>query len=142
VSKREIGSRQEDSSLESKLERLRREYRGLFGVEPSRETLLKIATLQDLIRRGLSLRESIRRVRLGWKNYYKYAPLVYSDPEVLIPVSEKYLNYYTRPTIGITSELLWQLRLVLNGVAWQGAWDIILPKLAEGKIRGGEAGRE
>jgi hypothetical protein len=32
--------------------------------------------------------------------------------------------------------------LLLNGVAWQGAWDIILPKLAEGKIRGGEAGRE
>jgi len=69
----------------------------------------------------LSLRESIRRVGLGWKNYYKYAPLAYSDPEVLIPIPKMYLNYYTRLTIGITSELLWQLRLVLNGVAWQGA---------------------
>jgi hypothetical protein len=44
----------------------------------------------------LSLRESIRRVRLGWKNYYKYAPLVYLDPGIPIPVPKRHLNYYTR----------------------------------------------
>ncbi len=52
VSKREIGSCQEDSESESKLEKLRREYRRLLGVNPSRKTLLKIIAVQDLIKRS------------------------------------------------------------------------------------------
>jgi hypothetical protein len=43
----------------------------LLEVNPSRDSLLKIVALQDLIRKGLSLRESIRRVGLGWKRLDK-----------------------------------------------------------------------
>ncbi len=86
MSKRDTGSRLD---LDPRIERLRK-IGGLLGLEPSRETLLKIAELQRLIRGGLSIRESVKRVGLGWKNYYKYAPLIYMSSDLLIPVQKSF----------------------------------------------------
>jgi len=49
----------------------------LFGVRPSVGTVIKIMKVEELLKRGATLREAIRSAGLGWKSFYKYAPLMY-----------------------------------------------------------------
>ena len=135
MSKRGIGSR---SDLDPRIEKLRKMYGELFGLEPSRETILKIAELRRLIREGLSVRESVRRVGLGWKNYYKYAPLIYMSSDLLIPIEKSYLRGYA---LHFGSELVEQFRLAVNDVAKEVALEVAGRNLLEGRIKRGDLGR-
>ncbi|MBC7107298.1 MAG: hypothetical protein H5T41_00655 [Methanomassiliicoccales archaeon] len=48
-------------------------------LEPSEETQRKIAELKKLLGNGVPVYKAVAKVKLGWKNYYKYAPLIYDD---------------------------------------------------------------
>jgi len=54
----------------------------------------------------------LRAVKLGWKNYYKHTPLIYSDPELLIPIPKTFIRSHT--FTGFRHEFLSLLRLALN----------------------------
>jgi len=51
-----------------------------YGLSPELERLLKILRLQEFLKMGLSVRRALKAIGLGWKNYYKYAPIIYMDP--------------------------------------------------------------
>jgi len=55
---------------------------------------------------------AIREAKLGWKNYYKYAPLIYGDPDIPVPIPKMALRDYRYG--GIDVEVL---RKVLDCVA-------------------------
>ena len=57
---------------------------------------------------------------LGWKNYYKYAPIIYMDPELLIPLPKGFIGNY-----GILGIDLDQLRVALNDVAKYATLDVV-----------------
>jgi len=135
VSKRDIGPR---SDLDPRIEKLRKMYGELFGLEPSRETILKIAELRRLIKEGLSVRESVRRVRLGWKNYYKYAPLIYMSSDLLIPIEKSFLRDYATH---FGSELVNQVRTAVNTGAVEDALEEARKALLEGRIKRKDLGR-
>jgi len=48
-------------------------------LNPSPETVRKIGLVRKLLKDGKPLYRAIREAKLGWKNYYKYAPLIYDD---------------------------------------------------------------
>jgi len=59
----------------------------LFGVKPSVKTIVKIMEVRELLKRGAALKEAVRNAGLGWKSFYKYAPLIYlGNPDLLISI--------------------------------------------------------
>lgn len=67
----------------------------LFGVKPSVKTMIKIMKVRELLKRGATLKEAVRNAGLGWKSFYKYAPLIYlNDPNLLIPIQKYFLKQY------------------------------------------------
>jgi hypothetical protein len=125
--------------LFKKLQELRRSIENVLGLSPSMETLLKIMELQELLRKGVSLRRAVEAVGMGWKNYYKYAPVIYSDPELLIPLPKMFLRDHAVTGLGL--EFVEQLRLALNEVAKHAAWVRVRELLIRGAIKRGELGR-
>ena len=59
----------------------------VYGLSPESMALLKILMPRKLLKKGLSVRRALKIVGLGWKNYYKYVPVIYMDPE--LPISIK-----------------------------------------------------
>ena len=105
------------------------------ALEP--ETLLKILELQELLRKVFSVHKTFKAVSLGWRNYYKYAPIIYMDPKLLTPLPKGFIGDYN--ILGIDLD---QLRIVPGGVAKYIALDIVSKQLPRGKIRRSELGRK
>jgi len=63
-------------------------------LNPSPKTARKICLVKRLLKEGEPLYKAVRKAGLGWKNYYKYAPLIYDDPEILIPLPKTALREY------------------------------------------------
>ncbi len=116
---------------------LRKAIERMYGLSPELETLLKILRLQELLKRGLSVRKALKAVGLGWKNYYRYAPVIYMDPELFIPLPKGFIRDYSILKIDID-----QLRIALNDVAKYVALDVVRKQLLRGKIRRSEFGRK
>ena len=83
------------------------------------------------------MREALKAVGLGQKNYYKYAPIIYMDPELLIPLPKGFIRDYSILRIDLE-----QLRMVLDEVAEYKALNIVKKQLLRGKIRRSEFGRK
>ena len=83
-----------------------------YGLSPEPETLPKILRLQGLLNKGLSVRRALKATGLGWRNYFKYAPTIYMDPELPISLSKGFIRDYS-----ILGTDLDQLRIALNEVA-------------------------
>jgi hypothetical protein len=81
-------------------------------LNPSPETVRKIGLVKKLLKDGKPLYRAIREAKLGWKNYYKYAPLIYDDPDISIPIPKTALRDYRYR--GIDVEVV---RVVLDCVA-------------------------
>jgi len=106
--------------LFKKLVELRKAIERIYGLSPELETLLKILKLQKLLKKGLSIRRALKSVDLGWRNYYKYAPIIYMDPELLILLSRGFIRDY-----GILGIDLDRLRMALDEVTKYTALDIV-----------------
>jgi hypothetical protein len=91
------------------------------------ETRREIALVQELLREGAPIREALKRAGLGWKNYYKYAPLIYDDPEILIPLRKRFLGDYWCKGVPVE-----QLRLAFNEVAKHVAEMLVRREVARG----------
>jgi len=81
------------------------------ALNPSDRVVRKIILVKRLLKKGMPLYKAIRKAGLGWKNYYKYAPLIYDDPEILVPLPKTILKDY-KYRIDVES-----IRIVLDGVA-------------------------
>lgn len=125
----------EDSFKE--IVKLRKAIERVHGLSPKSETLLKILKLQELLKRGLSVRRALKALGLGWKNYYKYAPIIYMDPELPIPLPKEFIRDYS--ILGIDLD---QLRVALNEVTKYTALDIMRKQLLKGKIKRSGFGRK
>jgi len=70
------------------------------------------------------LRKTVRIVKLCWKNYYKYVPLIYDDLKILVPLSRTVIKEYRYRRTGVEG-----VRVVLNDVAKRLVakfiWDIL-----------------
>jgi len=108
-----------------------------YGLSPEPETLLKILRLQGLLKKGLSVRRALKAMGLGWRNYFKYAPTIYMDPELPISLSKGFIRDYS-----ILGTDLNQLRIALNEVTKYTALDIVKKQLLKGKIRRSTLGRK
>jgi len=112
----------------------------LFGIRPSVETVVKIMKVKELLKRGATLREAIRSVGLGWKSFYKYAPLIYLDnPNLLIFMPKQFLKQYTHI---LSYDTLTQTRVVLNEVAKYAALELVWKLYRKGKVRPDEFGEK
>jgi hypothetical protein len=112
----------------------------LFGIRPSVETVIKIMKVKELLKRGATLREAIRSVGLGWKSFYKYAPLIYLDnPNLLIFIPKQFLKQYTRI---LSYDTLTQTRVALNEVAKYVALELTWKLYRKGKVRPDEFGKK
>jgi hypothetical protein len=112
----------------------------LFGIRPSVETVIKIMKVEELLKRGATLREAIRSAGLGWKSFYKYALLMYlNDPDLLIPIPKHFLKQYTHV---LSYETLAQTRVVLNEVAEYAALELAGELYREGKVKPDEFGKK
>jgi hypothetical protein len=130
----------DDAGLEARLHRLREAIEGLLSYRPGLETLVKILRLQELLRKGLPLYRAVKDAGIGWKNYYKYAPAVYMDPGLLIPVPKSFLR--DRMVLGVSGETLEQLRIAVNEVAKHAAWQVTRKRLLRGIIKRSQLGKE
>jgi len=106
---------------------------GFFNLllNPSPETVRKIGLVKKLLKDGKLLYRAIREAKLGWKNYYKYAPLIYDDPNIPIPIPKTVLRDYRYRGIDVES-----VRVVLDCVAKYEVMKLIRDVLA------GRRGRE
>jgi len=112
----------------------------LFGIRPSVETVIKIMKVEELLKRGATLRETIRSVGLGWKSFYKYAWLMYlGDPDLLIPIPKHFIKQYTHV---LSYDTLVQTRVVLNEVAKYAALEMTEELYREGKVKPDEFGKK
>lgn len=112
----------------------------LFGIRPSVETVIKIMKVKELLKRGATLKEAIRNVGLGWKSFYKYAPLTYLDnSNLLIFIPKQFLKQYTH-ILGYNT--LTQSRVVLNEVAKYVALELTWKLYRKGKVRPDEFGKK
>jgi hypothetical protein len=112
----------------------------LFGIRPSVETVIKIAKVEELLKRGATLREAIRSAGLGWKSFYKYAPLIYlEDPDLLIPIPKRFLREYTHV---MSFDTLVQIRAVLDEVAKYAALELTWKLYRKGKVKPDEFGKK
>jgi hypothetical protein len=99
-------------------------------LNPSPETVRKIGLVKKLLKDGKPLYRAIREAKLGWKNYYKYAPLIYGDLDIPVPIPKTVLRDYRCRGIDEV------LRMVLDCVAKHEATRLIRDILA------GRMGRE
>jgi hypothetical protein len=99
-----------------------------FLLNPSPETYRKLELVRGLVAEGAPLHVAIRQTKLGWKNYYKYAPLVYEDHRLLIPLPKTFLRDYKRHGLPVE-----QLRLAFNEPSKHLAEKLIQRSLALGK---------
>ena len=112
----------------------------LFGTRPSVETMIKIMKVKELLKRGATLREAIRSVGLGWKSFYKYAPLIYlEDPDLLIPIPKRFLKEYTRV---MSFDTLVQIRAVLDEIAKYVALELTWRLYRIGRVKPDEFGKK
>jgi hypothetical protein len=112
----------------------------LFGIRPSVETVIKIMKVKELLKRGATLREAIRSVGLGWKSFYKYAPLIYLDnPNLLIFIPKQFLKQYTHI---LSYDTLTQTRVVLNEVAKYAALELAWKLYRKGKVKPDKFGKK
>lgn len=100
-------------------------------LNPSPETVRKIGLVKKLLKDGKPLYRAIRETKLGWKNYYKYAPLIYGDPDIPVPIPKTTLRDYRCRGIDVEG-----IRVVLDCVAKHEATKLIKDVLA------GSRGRE
>jgi ACT domain-containing protein len=80
-------------------------------LNPSPEVARKVSLVKRLLKESKPLYKAIREAGLGWKNYYKYAPLIYDDPEILVPLPKIILKEYIYRQIDVKS-----IRAVLDCV--------------------------
>ena len=112
----------------------------LFSIRPSAETVIKIMKVEELLKRGATLREAIRSAGLGWKSFYKYAPLIYlNDPDLLIPIPKSFLKQYMHV---LSYDTLTQARVVLNEVAKYAALELTWKLYRKGKVKPDEFGKK
>jgi len=112
----------------------------LFGIRPSMETMIKIVKVKELLKQGATLREAIRSVGLGWKNFYKYSPLIYlEDPDLLIPIPKRFLKECMRV---MSFDTLVQIRAVLNEIAKYAALELTWKLYRIGKVKPDEFGKK
>ena len=116
---------------------LRKAIERTYGLSPEPETLLKILKLRELLKKDVSVRRALKDVGLGWKNFYKYAPIIYMDLELFIPLPKEFIRDYS--ILGIDLD---QLRLALNEVAKYVALDVARKQLLKGKRRRSRFGRK
>jgi len=126
-----------NEELLRKLIELRKAIERMYGLSPEPETLLKILRLQELLKKGFSVRKALKAIGLGWKNYYKCAPIIYMDPELPIPLPKGFIRDYS--ILGIDMD---QLRVALNDVAKYVALDVVRKQLLRGRIRRSEFRRK
>ncbi len=88
-------------------------------LNPSNETRKKILLVRGLLKKGIPLHLAIKRAKLGWKNYYKYAPLIYDDPDILAPLPKTLLRDY-RMRLDVD-----HIRIILDGIAKLKATEVI-----------------
>jgi len=100
-------------------------------LNPSPETVKKIGLVKKLLKGGKPLYRAIREAKLGWKNYYKYTPLIYSDPDILVPLPKTVLKDYRYKGIDVEG-----IRMVLDGDAKRKATRFIRDVLAGRRERG------
>jgi hypothetical protein len=100
---------------------------GFFNLllNPSPETVRKIGLVKKLLKDGKPLYRAIREAKLGWKNYYKYAPLIYGDPDVSVSLPKTALRDYRYRGIDVEG-----IRVVLDCVAKHEATKLIKDILA------------
>jgi hypothetical protein len=96
-----------------------------FLLNPSPETVRKIGLVKKLLKDGKPLHRAIREAKLGWKNYYKYAPLIYDDPDIPVPLLKTTLRDYRCRGIDVEG-----VRIVLDCVAKHIATKLIRDVLA------------
>jgi hypothetical protein len=112
----------------------------LFGIRPSVETVIKIMKVEELLKRGATLREAIRSAGLGWKSFYKYATLIYlDDPDLLIPIPKHFIKQYTHV---LSYDTLAQTRVVLNEVAKYATLELAWKLYRKGKVKPDEFGKK
>jgi hypothetical protein len=112
----------------------------LFGIRPSVETVIKIMKVEELLKRGATLREAIRSAGLGWKSFYKYSPLIYlNNPDLLIPIPKSFLKQYMHV---LSYDTLTQARVVLNEVAKYAALELTWKLYRKGKVKTDEFGKK
>lgn len=63
-------------------------------LRPKPKTLEKLLLVRRLLKSGLPAYKAVRKAKLGWKNYYKYAPLIYSDSEIPILLPKGFIRDY------------------------------------------------
>ena len=111
-----------------------------LGLRPGNDTIAKIVSPQELLARGLGVTEASRPLKrlegsgLGWKNYYRYAPLVYTGPRIPAPIEKSFTRDYT----GILD--VEGLRTAVNEVAKHAAHRVMLERRAQ--RRDGDYGKE
>ena len=81
-------------------------------LNPSARVAEEIGLVKRLLKEGGPLYKAVRKAGLGWKNYCKYAPLVYDDPEILVPLPKTILKEYKYRNIDVEG-----IRIVLDIVA-------------------------
>jgi hypothetical protein len=102
--------------------------------------MVKIMKVHELLKQSVSLRKAIRSVGLGWKSFYKYAPLMYlGDPNLLIPISKRFLKEYTHV---MSFDTLIQIRVVLNEIAKRTALELTWKLYRKGKVKPDEFGKK
>jgi hypothetical protein len=82
--------------------------------------------VKRLLKDGKPLYKAIREAKLGWKNYYKYAPLIYDDPEIHVPIPKTILKDYRYRGMGDEN-----MRKVLDIVAKYAAAEMIMNVLVK-----------
>jgi hypothetical protein len=97
-------------------------------LRPMPETLKKISVVRKLLREGVPIYKAVREAKLGWKNFYKYAPLIYDDPEIFVPLPKGFIRECEYRGMNVED-----LRIVLDCVAKYEASEIIGRALARGK---------
>jgi hypothetical protein len=96
--------------------------------------------VKELLKRGATLREAIHSVGLGWKSFYKYAPLIYfDDPDLIIPIPKGFLKQYIHI---VNFDTLTQIRVVLNEVAKYAALELAWKLYRKGRIKPDEFGKK
>ena len=81
-------------------------------LNPSPRVAREIGLVKRLLKEGRPLYKAVRKAGLGWKNYYKYASLIYDDPEILVPLPKTFLKEYKYRNIDVEG-----IRIVLDIVA-------------------------
>jgi hypothetical protein len=101
-------------------------------LNPSPKVAKEICLVKRPLKEGGPLYKAVRKAGLRWKNYYKYAPPIYDDPEILVPLPKTILKEYKYRNIDVEG-----IRIVLDGVAKHATAKLIRDILSgkEGKKR-------